>query len=248
MVARVKKPGCKVDHMIIFEGEQGIGKTTALNALVGDEWFLSTMLDLASKEIYSMLDGIWLCEFGELATLSKGEVGRIKGFLTERFNAFVPKYQSVRLTIPRQCVFSGTVNEKHYLSDETGARRMWPVECNGAAKVGLLRAHRDQIWAEALAVYNGFTQCHADHLIQTDLLGDPETGLCKSEDERCELHRWWPAGAEAAKLFEPEQAERSMYDSWFDSIKKFLDESVAGHVTVVPARAPEEDQQVAWRC
>ena len=38
IVARIYRPGCKVDNMIILEGEQGTRKGTALQIIVGD-WF-----------------------------------------------------------------------------------------------------------------------------------------------------------------------------------------------------------------
>jgi predicted P-loop ATPase len=50
-------------------------------------------------------------------------------------------------------VFIGTVNpEDGYLRDPTGARRFWPVKC-GDIDLAFIKENRDQIWAEAAALY-----------------------------------------------------------------------------------------------
>ncbi|MDR3741596.1 MAG: VapE family protein, partial [Terracidiphilus sp.] len=48
-VARIFAPGCKADCCLIFEGEQGIKKSTALRALA-QPWFTDEIADLGSKD------------------------------------------------------------------------------------------------------------------------------------------------------------------------------------------------------
>jgi predicted P-loop ATPase len=148
-VARVFRPGCQVDHMLILEGPQGIQKSSALRALAGS-WFADRISRLGSKDSSMEVAGVWLIEISELDALTKATNSAIKAFVTRRHDRFRPPYGKHLIDQPRQCVFAGTINPTGgYLNDPTGARRFWPVRC-GIIDLEALVQDRDQLSAEAL--------------------------------------------------------------------------------------------------
>ena len=55
----------KADCVMILEGNQGLGKSTAVDIL-GGEWFSDTHFALGDKDGYQQMQGVWLCELAEL--------------------------------------------------------------------------------------------------------------------------------------------------------------------------------------
>lgn len=151
-VARVFEPGIKFDHMLILEGDQGIGKSTVPAVLAGDKWFLDGLPDLTDKDAALNLQGIWICEMGELVNLRKSDVEITKSFITRRVDKVRPPYGKRYIESHRQCVFIGTTNAEEYLKDKTGNRRFLPVRV-GQLDFDLLKEIRDQLWAEAVMLY-----------------------------------------------------------------------------------------------
>jgi putative DNA primase/helicase len=151
-VARVMEPGCKADHLLVLEGDQGIGKSTVVRILAGDAWFTDQIADLGSKDASMQLRGMWIIELGELGALNRSELERQKAFISQQCERFRLPYGYRLVNHPRQCVFIGTTNSDTWLKDETGGRRFWPVKC-GVIKLADLTRDRDQIWAEALLRY-----------------------------------------------------------------------------------------------
>ena len=128
-VARIMQPGVKADHMLILEGPQGGKKSSAIKTLAGAEWFTDELAEIGSKDAAQQMRGVWVVEFAELDAISRAEVSRIKAFLTRTTDRYRPPYERYVITVPRQCVFAGSVNPETYLRDETGNRRFWPVRC-----------------------------------------------------------------------------------------------------------------------
>jgi predicted P-loop ATPase len=179
-VARIFQPGCKVDNVPIFEGAQGAQKSTAVKALF-DPWFSDELADLGSKDAAMQTKGVWGIEVSELDAMSRMEVSRIKAFITRTTDRFRPPYGSRIIESPRSCVFWGTTNADGCLKDETGGRRFWPVKI-GKINVDLLREMRDQLWAEAVILYDANVpwwltkkeaQADAERHQQDRYVGDP---------------------------------------------------------------------------
>ncbi len=151
-VARVMEPGCKADHMLVLEGPQGIGKTTLVRILAGEDWFTDQIADLGSKDASMQLRGVWIVELSELAAMGRAELERQKVFISQQAERFRLPYGHRIVHVPRQCVFIGTTNSDTWLKDETGGRRFWPVRC-GRIDLARLKADRDQLWAESVVRY-----------------------------------------------------------------------------------------------
>ena len=151
-VRRVREPGVKFDEMLVLEGSQGAGKSTALAILAGDSaWFTDHCpVNADGREAMEALSGKWIVEAGELAGLRKASSEKLKSFMSRSTDTGRPAYGRLTQAAPRQCVIIGTTNSAAYLSDGTGNRRFWPVKIDRFDLETLAR-DRDQLWAEAAA-------------------------------------------------------------------------------------------------
>jgi len=157
MVMRVYEPGCKFDWMPIFEGAQGIGKSSFGRLLVGDKYFLDWLPNLHDKDSALSLQGMWGVEMGELSQFRRNELETIKAFITRTVDKLRPPYGKRLIESPRRCVFFGTTNRENYLIDETGNRRFKPIEV-GALNFKNLKRDRTQLFAEAKHLYLAKTE------------------------------------------------------------------------------------------
>ena len=150
-VARAFKPGCKVDTLPILEGSQGAGKSSGLRIL-GGRWFSEVHSDLGEKDFYVVLKGKWLLEISEMHSLSKAEVAKVKGILSNQCDRYRIPYESHATDHPRRSVFAGTTNRDDWQNDSTGARRFWPIRC-GRVDLDWLSENREQLFAEAVSAF-----------------------------------------------------------------------------------------------
>ena len=150
-VARIFEPGCKADHVPILEAGQGKFKSTSFEALTYP-WFSDEIADLGSKDASMQVRAAWCIEIAELSAMARPEVEKVKAFISRRTDRFRPSYGRRVIEVPRQSFFVGSTNAEAYLKDDTGGRRFWPVAC-GNIDVDAIIKDRDQLWAEACALY-----------------------------------------------------------------------------------------------
>ena len=167
-VARAFKPGCKVDHALILEGMQGVKKSTiAATLAIEPQWFADEIADLGTKDSAQDLRGKWIVELAELSAMKRGEVERVKAFMSRSIDHYRPSYGTRSQDFPRRCVFIGSTNEDAYLHDATGNRRFWPVKV-GRIEVEALERNRDQLWAEAVAAFRSGEPWWLDPEVETE--------------------------------------------------------------------------------
>jgi hypothetical protein len=152
-VRRITRPGCKFDEMLVLEsGEQGLFKSTALRTLCpNDSWFSDDLpLNVEAKQIVERTLGKWIIEASDLSGMPKSQVEHLKAMLSRQVDGPVRlAYARIAVEQRRQFIIVGTTNSYHYLSDQTGNRRFWPVRIE-KFDIPWLKANRDQLWAEAV--------------------------------------------------------------------------------------------------
>lgn len=131
-ITRAYNPGCKFDYVPIIYGTQGCGKSTFCRALaVDDAWYDDNFNTIEGDKASERLRGLWMAELAELlATKKAKELESIKSFLTSRADNYRPPYNRRTESRKRVCVFIGTTNSDHFLTDRTGNRRFLPLIAN----------------------------------------------------------------------------------------------------------------------
>jgi putative DNA primase/helicase len=182
-VARAIEPGCKVDHVIVFEGPQGVGKSSMIAALCEDPaWFLETSTEIGKLDSYQVLLGKWIVEFAELDAFSRTEMSRVKAYLSTKVDTFRQSYGRRTKNFPRRVVFAGTTNAQDWLKDEEG-RRFWPVWLPQRVDVKAIARERAQLFAEAYARYKKGEQWHLEEKKAIAV-------FAKEQDGRRQTHPW----------------------------------------------------------
>jgi predicted P-loop ATPase len=136
-VAAVLKPsGFRCRGVLTLQGPQSIGKTAWIRALISDlilceQWIkLDHHMDASNKDSILTAISHWIVELGELDSSFKKDIARLKGFITADSDKVRRPYARMDSEYPRRTVFCATVNEEHFLIDDTGNTRFWtiPVE------------------------------------------------------------------------------------------------------------------------
>ena len=155
LVARGLEPGCKVDTVLVLEGEvEGEGKTGMLEILGGPFYCNAPINDVHDKDTRISTTQNWLGEMGELDAVRRNDTTATFDFITRRVEPCRPPFGHFEIKMPRREVFVATTNLSEYFQGSGRYRRFWCVSCTGKVlEWEGMRRDRDQLFAEAVAIY-----------------------------------------------------------------------------------------------
>jgi len=135
--------------MLVFQGDQNIGKTHWFRNLVPHHLGLTKdgyILRPDNKDSVLSACSKWLVELGELdATFKKADIASLKAFISTKQDVVRRPYARKDSHYERRTVFFGSVNDDRFLND-TANSRYWVVPV-----VKINHSHNldmQQIWAE----------------------------------------------------------------------------------------------------
>lgn len=151
--ARLDKPGTKIDWMMIVIGPQGTGKTS-MPGILFKGLNLTLYGEQNDKDFHMLLHSSLCVGFDELDSFGKKESSNLKAMITRNEDMFRPPYGASVEVFPRRFTLYGCGNRYEFLQhDPSGYRRYAVVEVDRLLDFGGLEAERDQLWAEAWAIY-----------------------------------------------------------------------------------------------
>ncbi len=166
-IARVTFPGCKFDYALILEGVTGIGKSTLIKLIYGEEFFGEIEGDLSDRKLMAeQTVGKWGLELPELSSLGKSDYNNAKAFMRRQHDDVRLAYARRVSVLPRQFVTWGTTNESVYLKDPTGNRSYWVVKCDRKTPIAeneILNVRTD-LWRQAVADFDCMVLQHGRKL------------------------------------------------------------------------------------
>jgi predicted P-loop ATPase len=210
IIMRQFNPGHKYDHMVVWEGEQGIGKSQIGRILaLHPEWFSDSAFDMSKADkVLEAIEGKLVVEMAELDQLGKFAITTVKSFLTQQYDRARRAWARTVSDNGRQTVFVGTTNESQYLIDVVN-RRFLPV------LIPNTRLRLDELKRDILQIY-GEAMYQFDEIVTAQ-----ENAKQPLSEYKMELPEHLHLAAKT------EQASRVVLDHRTGMLKEFLDDPKA---------------------
>lgn len=146
----------KFDEMIIFKGDQGVGKTSILQRL-GYMTYYKNIFNKIDNDTFRGVKGKIIVEDEELAAMHKTDVETYKAWVSGRNEEYRKLFIDDEHDQQRRYVIFGTTNKIQFLKDPTGHRRFLILQCDkNTAKthpLDLTEKYINQVWAEVYHYY-----------------------------------------------------------------------------------------------
>ncbi len=131
LVATIMKDAVN-QGFLILKGGQGLGKTSFVTRLLPEsmrEYYYSGTIREDSKDTLMLMVRKLIINMDELASLHKKESSTVKELITKDEISYRAPYATITKQYRRNASFIGSVNSASFLSDDTGSRRFWILDC-----------------------------------------------------------------------------------------------------------------------
>lgn len=153
-VSRGMRPASKMDFVLVMLGNEGLGKSIFSNKICPwPDLFGENPPAVGTKEAVEFIQGKWIVELGECASMTGKESEKVKAFVSGRVDRMRLPYDTRASDIPRTCVFIANSNLHGIFTSAHGNRRFWPVVVTKQLDITTLEQERDQLWAEAVQLF-----------------------------------------------------------------------------------------------
>jgi Virulence-associated protein E len=115
---RARQPSTKFDEINVLEGEEGKGKSTAIEILAGPENFSDQTIlgkHISDRDMQEKFKGVWLYEIADLTGMGRSDVEAVKAMASRITDRGRPAYGHYIVRQPRRCVLFATTNDDEYL-------------------------------------------------------------------------------------------------------------------------------------
>jgi putative DNA primase/helicase len=192
IAAAFSPDGFAAQGVLVFQGAQGIGKTSWLLSLAPRSMVAEgRTLNPGDKDSVKQVIGRWIVELGELdATFKKSDISSLKQFLTASRDELRMPYAEKESRFARRTVFFGSVNDECYLNDSTGNRRFWTIPVQAINfNHGI---DMQQLWAEVYTWHKAgespYPDAHEQALISSG--NESHTAMTTVEERIREAFAW----------------------------------------------------------
>lgn len=144
-----------INHtIIVLAGKQGKGKSSWIRKLVPEalkRYYYEGIINPMNKDDKFQLAENILIHLDELQSLRTSEIEALKALITSIQVKLRRPYARTQETMPRRASFTGSVNNKEFLTDTTGNRRFL---CFETLSIDYLHnISMDMVYAQALYLY-----------------------------------------------------------------------------------------------
>ena len=159
VVAAIRRPSGShsLRIVLVFSGEQHIGKTTWFKLLIPDTSMFKEGGDLnpSCKDSVAQNTKYLITELGEIdSVFDMRSISKLKAFLSKEIDEARLPYDRGTTKNPRKTVFCGTVNDEEYLVDRTGNTRFATIKVMTIDHAKYNAIDKNQLWAQILDMFN----------------------------------------------------------------------------------------------